>query len=316
MAKQPRATTTVTTEKDPYMLDPETAHKAEQAMKGGDKGRPCPRRNIELGKSCAVCERVSALYDSKTEENKAIAKKKKATATFWINAVTAQDQNKCFLFEIGKKIGEEIILGIKSKGWLDISHPSAGKGREMSITKTQTQGEEYPTYSVSPVLNKAEWEIPKEALDGRFDLEKILELYNDPSIPHKRASDLKTGETFVFRILPALMTGKLPLKVLWRHYGVSQGELEGTSPLSFGGGTRYTTPKPELTKPSSDTSSEENESPFEETKTEVASGKKACFGYDSCYEEVSRTGNECNSPEGVCPLLKACGEAVAKGKVK
>jgi len=217
---------------DPYLLDKSAQRNFQEETKGKGAGVLCPKKNVLIGKSCSVCTQVAVLFNSGKKDDKDVAFLKMAKPNFYLGCVTRDKPDSYFILEIGKKAGNAILDGVYQKNWVDISHPIAGKGREMMISRSKgSMG--FNEYNPSPVLEKADWSIPESVLNNLPNLEKdIINILAEGKYPVKKISELtKETETFTFRICPPwdIQSGnKRFMSVVWRHYGgVTQNEVDG-----------------------------------------------------------------------------------------
>lgn len=197
--------------------------------------------------------------------------------------------------ELGKTVGNDILDGIETKGWTDIAHPKSDKGREMMITK-KTGNNKQNTYTISPKLQHADWEVSDEVLDNLHNLDNITSLILDPDLSIFRfAREMKLDETVTFRILPFWgwkdKNDKRTqvLKPLFRHWGASQGEIDGTTSINWKRVVQKDDTKSFIA----------DESPNSNTPT--------CFG-DSRFFDAD--DDDCTK----CGVFKKCGKAVATKK--
>jgi len=277
--------------RDPFLLDEEEAKKQEKEFSGKSEGLICPKRH-NLG-PCAVCDEVRRLWNTGNKKDEELARQKGAKVNYYLNVVFPDNPDKVVLLEIGKKAGDAIIYGIAHEGWVDIAHPTKGKGREMKITKRKGDGG-YNTYSATPDLEKADWSIGKEALENLHNLDNILELVKTEEI--FKVSSIKMDETLRFRICPPwnMEEGNKKIMVpVWRHWGVTQAEIDGTSKMDFGEESDDVEPP-----------WEEEPEKSEESEPEKKEGKRpACFGDGDCWDE---NDDECTS----CKWFKKCAKVV------
>lgn len=299
-------------EKDPYMLDPqeqEVIHRKKTKLQSS--GLPCPKRHSQLGGVCHVCDRVSALFSTDIQSDRDIAVEKMAKGKYYFNAVLPQEPTQLVLLETGKKAGDDIIHGIKNAGWVDIAHPKAGKGRELVITR-RGQGRENTVYNVSPNLEKADWDVPNAVLENLYNLDNILDLVNDPEINLVKVTVLKPDEKITFRICPPWDNGKNNREIytiVWRHWGVTQSEIDGTQPMDIRPLDRESNGV-ESTTPGLDYGLAEKENsvtaPTPEPTTGTAPQKdEPCLGNTDLY---SQDDEECRN----CHQFKQCGRIVMK----
>jgi len=300
--------------KDEYMLDPKEHGKLGAETKGTSQGVICPKYNVSIGKPCAVCDKVRQLWgvfdNTGDERYKKAAKDMSATCAYFLNVVFPNNPDQVVLLEIGKKAGDQIIEGIKLKGWIDIAHPKAGVGREMLVTKSSDGG--YNVYSVSPDLQNADWDVPKKALDSRHNLSNIINILTGEGVETFRVSSLKMDESLRFRILPPVTKNGekgRALAAVWRHWRNTVAEVNGEVPVvvyglddneqTSEGGEDLLPWEEEKTPETSvqDTRSEENKSEH-----------PPCFAMDVAYDPENE---ECKT----CDSFKKCGRAVLKKAV-
>ena len=280
------------TKNDPYMIDIAAMDKLKNEMSLKSSGLICPKRNLSINKPCKVCEYIqSQIYSKQYPEGhpaRTWAFKKGAKATFFLNVVFPEDRRKVVILELGSKAGNQIFEGVRKKGWTDIAHPKAGMGREMMITKSEDGG--YNTYSVSPDLNKADWEVKKSTLAERYNLSDIITILNNNELTdenHFKVSSMKLGETLRFRILPAWDDGAGNTKVMnvvWRHWGVSQDQIDGKEGISW---EDIEISVPSTTQKSNDVPfTTESETPTQATESETPAQEKPprCFGNSTYYD--------------------------------
>lgn len=226
---------------DPYMIDVDAMNRMKDGMTLGSSGLICPKRNLSIGKTCKVCDYLQSQIYSKQYPKEHPAKKwaikKGSKASFFLNVVFPERKDEAKIFELGYKAGSQIVDGVNKKGWLDIAHPKKGMGREMMITKGKDG--EFNFYTVSPDLNKADWEVKKDTLASKYNLSNIISMIQKNELNesnHIKASSMKDGETLRFRILPPWdddAGNKEIMTVVWRHWGVSQEQIDGKEGLNW-----------------------------------------------------------------------------------
>ena len=305
---------------DPYEIDVDEIDKIEKENKKRSSGLVCPKMNVSIGKPCKVCEYIQSIYARQYPKNhpaRNYASDKKAKASIFMNVVFPENPNKSFIFKIGSKAGSAIIDGIKNKGWKDITHPLKGKGREMLISKTKGDSG-FNAYPVSPNLDKADWEIPKEVLDNlpNLDQDNLIKMIENGELDNTNffdVSSLKMDETLEFRICPPWTNGamgsnnKRPFTYVWRHWGVSQAQIDGTEPMNW---------KESVEEESSDDSSNDEAKPAKsdtppwEDSVEVqvdksVKKKPVCFGREKFFD--SEDSEICQN----CNFFKSCAKAIA-----
>lgn len=302
--------------KDPWMLNSEEAKKTKEETKFRSTGEICPKRNLSLGKACKACEEVSAVYQSTVDGDpkRKVAGRKSAKASYFANIVLPSNPNKSVIAEMGKKLGDTILDMLEKGKWLDIAHPKEGYGRELTITK-KMEGD-YPSYSITAELDKADYDIPDETLENlpNLDQENLIEILTENTETVLKISSLKLDETMTIRMCPpwkeAMDRGeKRILTPVFRHWGgVTKDEIANGG-LTFG---EFTESKdaddddkaPWEDKPEVTNHSDELDIPPE---TQTKSEREPCFGKVNVYEEDDE---ECQS----CRDYKPCGRAVAKAK--
>ena len=290
--------------KDPYMLDSESTEDLVNATKSGSAGVLCPKKNPNLGGVCAVCNKVSQLFQGSEEEVKQ-AYKLMAKYNWYANVIFPENKSKVVIMEMGKKAGDTILYNVKNKpDWISVAHPKAGIGRELMITKKKGDLG-YNEYLVEASMNVSQYDIEEEVVEGRYNLDDIIELLTTEEV--FKVSSLKLDESITFRLLPPWdLEKKWPLMFVCRHWGVTEAEVRGEVPIDFD--------KPE---PGEKLPWEANtESPVEKEKLEeekVIEGtsdrkkREPCFGNANCFEEDD---TDCKA----CGDYKACMKKVLKGK--
>jgi len=307
---------------DPWMINAEEQKTLKKSLKGSSSGIMCPKRNKSIGEDCKACFYVQTQVYMKNYPDghpaKTWARQHKAKCNMFGNIVFEADPTTPIIFEVGVKIGNTILEGIESKGWNDIAHPLAGKGRNMIISKKKEQGEDYPQYSISPELTNCDWDIPKKTLDNLHNLDNIIRMIEEDQLDdanYFNIKSLKVGETIKVRFCPSWRkTGdRWPLYPVWRHWGFTPGQITGTESISWEEDVKTeSTEKNVLDTPES--SDLVPESPQEEVQEEAQEGapkkkkkkvkQPVCFGSDEYYEEADET---CTS----CDWYTQCGKEVA-----
>lgn len=229
-------------EVDPFAITDEEVEAAKSAVSFGSSGKICPKRNKSINEKCGVCDYIQAeIYAKKYPEDsepRKWAKDKRAKLSWFLNVVLPENPNKSIFLEIGEKVASQIIEGIEKKGWRDIVHPHKGKGREMQISKTK--GQKWPSYSATPALKQADWEIPEEVwknVPDLTDMINILETMEFTEENYMHIKSLKNGETLNFRICPPadVKAGekKCVIAPVFRHWGVTDGQISGEESLNW-----------------------------------------------------------------------------------
>jgi len=226
---------------DPYMIDVVALNQMKNDMSLASSGLICPKRNKSISKPCKVCDYIQSQVWAKQYPEKHPARnwaaQKGAKATFFLNVVFPEKPTEVKVLEMGSKAGSQIFDGVNNLGWTDITHPKKNMGREMMVTKGKKDG--YPFYTISPDLNKADWEVKKPTLASAFNLTNIISMIQDEELTeenHLKVSTMKDGETLRFRILPHWDDGAGNtnfMTVAWRHWGVSQAQIDGDEGLNW-----------------------------------------------------------------------------------
>ncbi len=295
--------------------DPLAIAREAEAEKGKMKsnyiGVFCPQRNKYLFKDnkCHACNALKSLWNySKDSQQYKTAVDKSAKMSFWVCATTKANPNKWMVIELGKNVGNEILDGIAKKGWTDVLFPSAGKGRELGITKGQASG--YNKYTATPNLDKCDWEIPQSTIDSAPNMDTIIDMVKGGALVDgenfMKISSLKNDETFVFRLLPPHKDAnifKLGIAWAYRHFGgVSQDEVDGKTAVDL------TVTGVEEEKSTKTTPPWENEPALKPNTPPVNSpvtSKEKCFGMKDFFDA---NDNQCKG----CKDFKACGREVIK----
>lgn len=282
------------TTKDPYMIDPNDGTEITKGMKGGSSGKLCPRLNKEIlgvERPCKVCEAIRPLWGyPKGSKEREIANDKKAKVNFFMSVCFKDKPNKAYILEVGKNAGNDLLDAFAKKTWLDVAHPKAGVGRDLTITKQVKDG--YNTYKVFPSLDKADWDVPESVLNNIPNLDNIVDMIASGQLGddnYFNISKLKVGEVITFRLLPSNPEAKIfPKRIafLWRHWGVTEAEITGEAPLDMS-----------ISKPFDLAS---NTPPWEETvdkanKSVENETKEPCFGNPLCFNEKDEDCIKCSA---------------------
>jgi len=297
-------------DRDPYLLNPEDGTEIKSGLKSFSAGELCPVRNkllIENGR-CLVCEGLRPLWQfQKGSQQREIAATKSPKLSFFFEIVLPAKPEQQMILETGANAGNEIVDGILKKGWVDIVHPKAGKGRELTLTKSMNQ-KGYPTYSISPVLEKADWDVPDSVLNNLLNMDKIIEMMKDGTfqegVNYLKASSLKQDDVFKFRLLPAhaeakLFNKKIGIAWIYRHFGgVTKDEIDGKIKVDL------TLPQKAEQKKTDDAP------PWEQPKASVALSnlpdtKEKCWGMKNLYDESDPQCQKCKD-------FKGCGREALK----
>jgi hypothetical protein len=277
----------------------------------------CPKTNKSIGERCHVCEYIQTQVYSKNYERghdaRDWAASKKAKLAWFLNVVFPENPDKSVLLEVGKEAGNQIINGVEKLGWRDIAHPHKDLGRELQCSKNKEKGNDWPTYTVTPVLEKANWEIPDEVWKKTPDLKNIVQMVSDGELNednHMRISSLKMGETLVFRVCPPKTVengSKWIIAPVMRHWGVTEGQIQGTDSVSW----KETMEDEDIASlPVKDEKLDLSFTSTEEEKEEVPDKKQkkekpTCFGMERFFDEDD---DEMCIP---CDFYKSCGKKVA-----
>lgn len=317
---------------DPWMLDSETAKKTKAETTLKTKGEVCPRRNHSIGEQCKACEEVSHVYQTTVDGDpkRKIAGRKSAKASYYANIVFPSNPDKSVVVEMGKKIGDKVLDQNLKHEWLDIAHPKKGLGREMKITKSAGDGN-FPSYSIDPVLEKADWDIPDNVLENLVNLDQgsVIDILANETEEIFKVSSLKTDESITVRICPPWKEArdrgeKRILTPVFRHWGgVTREQIENGG-VDFGEEEEAEATQNDVApwdaQPSEDVGNPyaiahtptittvggpalENSPAQPQT---VSGGREPCFGKANVYEEDDEECKTCNDYAG-------CGRAVLKG---
>ena len=272
---------------DPWMLDGDSAKKLKNDSKGSSNGIVCPKKMFK-GHKCAVCDAVNSMFNSQREDQIKIARRIKAKATYYGNFVFPANPDKLIIVEMGKQAGGKIIDKVESGTWRDIAHPVSGKGRCLIITKKYVDNNN--RYDVDVDLEKADWDIPKSVLDNLYNLDNIVQIVSEQDI--FKITELKVDESIKMRMCPPWnMEKKYPLMYLWRHWGVTPGQIDGSEPI-----TMEALEEKERAL--------EDRPPWDAAKPAAAvASKKKCFGNKAFFDE---TDPVCKDQ---CTDYRACGKA-------
>jgi len=295
---------------DPWELNQDDASKMKDSTKGtGGTGTFCPKRNISIGTPCKVCETIQPLWDfPEGSKERKLASKKKATVSYFMNVVLPSDRDKSVVLEIGKNVGDYIIDSIydPDKNWKMVAHPMTGKG---FLTKIKKRKGDLGFNTYDPFRgDTCDWDVPEKVLKSLTDLGQgnIIKMITKGELVEGenflRIQALKLDETLSFRICPAWdykEGGKAILTPVFRHWGVTQAEVDGDVPLNIS-----------LDDDATDTTTTAaiaQEQPWNNTQSEPTS-------HDSCYgiiEPMTFFDDEdvdCKK----CGDFAECGQLVAK----
>lgn len=284
---------------DPYAIDPKESQKFLDKTKGATKGLICPKKHYD--KPCQVCDVVQDLFSTGDEGDRSIAGKIMRKLNFYVCAVSPAEPEQLLILQLGKLVGNQLIDGTNKLGWTDIANPTAGVGRCIKITKG-TNGT-YNTYQASIDPNKADFDIPKDVMDNLPDLENIVEVVDGGDHKVFNIASIKLNETVTFRICPDVKgpdrNNRFWINAIWRHWGVSQAEIDGLRPVNLRRGqSDGTSGDMGQDKPQTE------EAPFDMSTEKSTEGKrKKCFGRKDYYDP---NDPDCTS----CEDFKACGRSV------
>lgn len=212
---------------DIYAYNEEDIEKLERSLNKRDfSGIWCPKKN-DRGK-CAVCNDAHKLWqmhnetglsDSKFSEK---AKRYGATPQYYMNVVFPDNPSKVFIIQCGKKLINELLSGVRYKGWKAVWHPAAGS----TIIVHKKKDGKWNEYSPSPDMNNV-----KRSLK---DLSVLDKLYNLDDIRTLRDSgaalfDIKNmDKTISFDILPGWdsTNPNVFYKEVFYHFNVSEDAIE------------------------------------------------------------------------------------------
>lgn len=284
---------------DPYAITPDESQKFFEKTKGKQVGIICPKRHY--GKSCAVCDIVQDLFNSGEAGDRSLAGKHMAKLNFYVCAVFPQAPEELKIVQLGKLVGNQIVEGTIALEWTDIAHPKAGIGRCIQITKSNNG--QHNTYQASISPNKADFDIPDSVMNSLPDLENIVDIVSSGQYDIYNVSQLKVGEKITIRICPDVKgkerNNKYWINAIWRHWGVSQGQVDGEEP--FRPKLNATDDEDEtVTKPRNEAKS--GNQAWSNTSTQ-SSRRKNCFGRPEYHDP---SADECIS----CNDFKACGREI------
>jgi len=300
---------------DPYMIDVKAMNQLKNNMTMSSSGLICPKRNKSIGETCKTCDYIGSQIWAKQYPEKHPARdwayEKGAKASFFMNVVFPDNQEKSMIFEIGSKAGNQIFDGVNTLGWTDITHPKKGMGREMVMTKGKN-AKGFNTYTVSPNLQVADWDVKKAVLAGRCNLTNLINMMQNNELNdsnHIKASSMKDGETLRFRILHKWEddagTNTDFMAVIWRHWGVTQDQIDGKEGLNW----QDVELKVEESEQQEAVQSTQDSTPVPEPdKVEKPSktDEPRCFGNASYYDAEDE---DCNKD---CPHFEKCTAIINK----
>jgi len=317
---------------DPFMITDNEAGELKNQVSTGSSGLICPKRNKSISKPCGTCDYIqTAIYDKKYPMQHAAmgwARTKKAKLGWFLNVVFPENPDKAILFELGDKAGNQIVTGIEKLDWRDIVHPHKGVGRELTVTKSKAQGESWPTYTVSPSLNKADWAVPDEVWKNVPNLNDIIGILESTVLDndnYKHVRSIKMDETLTFRILPPIDDGSTDKKLIaavYRHWGVTQGQLDGVDPHDWRASVDSEDAETDVFAPDAasgagmampksepDRNTDTVPALPDKTQTQKDKVKKPpCYGMKKFFDMKDEV--TC----GPCPAFKSCGrEVMAQG---
>ena len=312
---------------DPYVLSADEAAAQESELKSTVVGLVCPKQH-KTG-TCKVCDYIQTLWEKKPQKGDPVLSwisDYKAKANYFLNVVLPANPNKSFLLEIGSNAGSDILNGIKTKEWTMIANPNAGQGHEMLITKFKGDSG-FNAYNPSPRLSPANWSVPDDVLANLINLDDVPKMViNNELTPenHMKVSSLKMDETLTFRICPpakaSIFQGRVMI-IVWRHWGVTQGQINGTEPIKY---EKTQTSEKTPTQDSVDIPWDQDDRKkvvTEETKTvtNTAPSTLPCFG--KVKEGVDTTGKKVVVAKYFeeddqscidCVQFKACAKEITK----
>jgi ribosomal protein S27AE len=314
-----------TKKEDVFFITDEEIADTKKEVASVSSGIICPKRNKSIGGTCKVCDYIQTqIYSKKYDKkHKAMvwAREKKAKLAWFANVVFPENPDKSILFELGDKAGNQIVSGVEKLGWRDIVHPHKGVGRELICLKDKKQGDDWPTYTVNCVQDKADWEIPEKVWKNVPDLNNIIEILQTEEQAeenYKHIRSIKMGETITFRLCPprtdvAEGDKRRFIAPVFRHWGVSEGQITGDDPLN------WTETMEDEDKPSVPEVDEKLDLSFTKTSTDsvkdqvkeapekIEKKKPNCYGDGRFFEEDDK--ETC----GKCGYFKPCLKTVAMG---
>ena len=287
--------------KDPYMIDEKESEKFLTKTKGAQKGLICPKKHYD--QPCQVCDVVQDLFSTGDEADRNIAGKIMRKLNFYVCAVSPAEPEKLVILQLGKLVGNQIVDGTLKLGWNDIANPKAGVGRCIKITKG-TNGT-YNVYQASIDPNKADFDIPESVMSSLPDLENIVDVVDGGDHTVYNIATIKLNETVTWRICPdvngADRNNKFWINAIWRHWGVSQAEIDGLKPVNLRRGQSDGTS--ETTKPDSNVETTPFTRPETQQQGTPEAKRRKCFGRTEYYDS---NDDDCTS----CEDFKACGREV------
>jgi hypothetical protein len=280
---------------DPYAIQPDESQKFITKTKGKQKGIICPKRHYD--KPCAVCSVVQDLFSSGEEKDRDLAGKIMSKLNFYMCVVEPSDPAKLQILQLGKIVGNQIVDGTLKLGWTDIANPKSGVGRCIKITKSNNGS--YNTYQASIDPNKAEFDIPADVMENLPDLENIVGVVDSGEYEVYNIASIKVGDTVTFRICPDVKgperNNRFWVNAIWRHWGVSQDEIDGKVPVNLHKGLDREDAQKSESPPWAE--SKDKEQPVAQPK------HKKCFGEEAYYDP---SDSDCTD----CEEFKACGRTV------
>lgn len=144
----------------------------------------CPQTD---GKMCAICNKVSELYNSKDEENIKIAKKIKKNKKYYYNVLLissphpdfSRSEGQVFVMQVGPKINDIIQRDLKDSD-IGLALFNPVDGFDFSITSKKNAAG-LPNYDLSKTgrkkycVVKSEEEL-KEIMEQRMDLQSFTQI--------------------------------------------------------------------------------------------------------------------------------------------
>lgn len=295
---------------NPWEVDVTEIDKQISENKASSGGVICPQRNATIRQKCGVCQYIlTQVYSKKYPENHPAsnwAREKKAKSSIFFNAVLDSDRTKAIILRLGSGAGQDIINGIKNEGWVDLLNPKNGKGRLLKISKVKNKSDKYPKYTVTPQLEKADWEMGENIWKNlpNLDQENLINMIENNGFTDDNyfdISSLNIGDSLVVRLCPPWGTGSQGesnrrfCEFVWRHWGVSKDQVDGKESLNW----REQEQKEE-------NKDQPTEAPPWEDKTDSStstSQRRQCFGDVKYYEESDKACIK-------CPDYVECGNTV------
>jgi len=288
---------------DLYDLDSAKAKEIEDSSKAKSAGVICPRNNKSIGGRCMVCEALQPLwrYPDGTEE-KDVARRKKATLSYFMNVVMPSAKEKPIIMCMGRKIANYLIDSVKdpNMGFRKMAHPEEGQGFWLVIKKSKSDGAgRFPVYNAVKG-DTCDWTVAQEVLDKRADLsqENLIKMLKNNELNSDNfynISELKFDESIKVRVLPPWNLSDETKQdyrwfcmMVWRHWGgVTEAEVNGETPVDL--------TLPQTNGKNGDMPTTKAETPAkEEPVKEKSDEKPPCFGMPHFHDPEDDDCKECS----------------------